>query len=71
VIFRSSFLLFVLVAGSASADQFEIAKPDVTLPRVVRSDITFNPGDEVIVHAGGCVNVGGGDWRDYVAPSGR
>lgn len=52
------------------ADQFEIAKPDVTHPRVVRSDITFQPGDEVIVHAGGCVNVGGGDWRDYVAPTG-
>jgi hypothetical protein len=68
---RSWFLLVVLFAAPAFAEQFEIAKPDVTHPRVVRSDITFQPGDEVIVHAGGCVNVGGGDWRDYVAPSGK
>jgi hypothetical protein len=65
------FLLVLLLCRSVFGDQFEIAKPDVTHPRAVRSDITFQPGDEVIVHAGGCVNVGGGDWRDYVAPSGR
>lgn len=68
---RSLFVVFVLFASPLFADQFEIVKPDVTHPRVVRSDITFEPGDEVIVHAGGCVNVGGNDWRDYVAPIGR
>jgi len=68
---RSLLLFLILLAAPAFADQFEIAKPDVTHPRVVRNDITFNPGDEVIVHAGGCVNVGGGDWRDFVAPAGK
>lgn len=64
-------VVLLLFAWPAFADQFDIPKPDVRHPRVVRSDITFQPGDEVIVHAGGCVNVGGGDWRDYVAPAGR
>ncbi len=68
---RSLFVFVVLFASPLFADQFEIVKPDVTHPRVVRSDITFQPGDEVIVHAGGCVNVGGNDQRDYVAPAGR
>src|SRR5207248_5024088 len=71
VMWRCSLLLLLLSAAPVFADQFDIPKPDVTHPRVVRSDITFQPGDEVIVHAGGCVNVGGGDWRDYVAPAGR
>ncbi|HEY2094516.1 MAG TPA: hypothetical protein VGJ81_21855 [Thermoanaerobaculia bacterium] len=68
---RGFFVLLMLSAAPLFAEQFEIAKPDVTHPRVVRSDIIFQPGDEVIVHAGGCVNVGGSDWRDYVAPTGR
>ena len=69
--FRPPFLLLILIAGPVFANEFEITKPDVRHPRVVRSDVTFQPGDEVIVHAGGCVNVGGGDWRDYLAPSGK
>lgn len=68
---RSSFALLMLFAWPVFADQFEILKPDVTHPHVVRSDITFEPGDEVIVHAGGCVNVGGGDLREYVRPRGK
>lgn len=68
---RSLFVALTLLAVPVFADQFEIAKPDVSHPRVVRSDITFQPGDEVIVQAGGCVNVGGGDLRDYVAPKGK
>ena len=68
---RSLLVVFIVSAWPAFADQLEILKPDVTHPRVVRSDITFQSGDHVIVHAGGCVNVGGGDWRDYVAPRGK
>lgn len=63
-------------AGTASARQahevFRISRPAVDRAYSVLPNVSFEPGDIVLVHAGGCVNVSGNTpmWRDYVRPTG-
>jgi hypothetical protein len=54
--------------------RWTITRPDVTKQLTEYRDITFSPGDQVLVSAEGCVNVARDpnrhDWRRYVDPEG-
>jgi hypothetical protein len=59
---------------SSDMIKWKITKPDVAKQLTDYRDVTFSPGDEVLVSAGGCVDVarkpGKHDWRRYVDPQG-
>jgi len=53
-----------------------IDQPIVNQPVAEYADIEIQPGDEIVVDAGGCVQTGGGvlsgrTWKRYVAPGGE
>lgn len=56
---------------------WRIDQPDLTKPRTLYPSVIFKKYDEVIVHAGGCVDTGGilpsinRTWKRYVNPTGR
>jgi hypothetical protein len=54
--------------------QWSITNPDATKQLIEYRDITFSPGDQVLVSARGCVDVARNtddhDWRRYVDPVG-
>jgi hypothetical protein len=49
-----------------------IVEPDVKHPNEPLPQVTYKPGDDVIVDAGGCVQTGGfgKTWKRYVNPAG-
>lgn len=49
-----------------------IDRPNPTQPSTEYPQITFQPGDTVTIHAGGCVQSGGvgKTWHQYVTPTG-
>jgi hypothetical protein len=80
-------LLFVSLAPSRADDQFDIIshehpssnidivhirQPNVKVAVQPYPSIAFQPGDEIVVEAAGCVQTGGtGDtWKRYVHPTG-
>ncbi len=59
-------------APPAGADaSVRIDRPNPTQPSTEYPGITFQPGDTVTIHAGGCVQGGGHGltWRRYVTPT--
>ncbi len=55
-----------------SPTAWRIDTPDVRQKETGYTQITFSPGDEISVQAGGCVQTGGAGktWKRYVDPSG-
>ena len=60
--------------ADAATIQWTITNPDTTKQLIEYRDITFIPGDQVLVSARGCVDVARNtddhDWRRYVDPEG-
>ena len=63
--------LTTVVGGDTTT--YRIDEPYVKGNTIGYQEITFDPGDKVVIEAGGCVQTGGhGDtWKRYVNPSGR
>ncbi len=57
---------------SASVEIVRIRQPNVTKAVTAYPSITFQPKDQIVVMAGGCVQTGGSGatWKRYVNPSG-
>jgi hypothetical protein len=57
---------------SPGVDVFRIDRPDPTRSSTEYPSITFQPGDAVLIQAGGCVQSGGlgNTWHRYVNPTG-
>jgi hypothetical protein len=51
---------------------YEISQPVVNQINTQYPMVVFNPGDKVLIRAGGCVQTGGGGrtWKRYVTPLG-
>src|SRR6516225_880179 len=57
---------------SGNVESWRITEPDVTKPIIEFQQIRFQPGDEVRVTGGGCLQIGGSGktWKRYVDPLG-
>src|SRR5258708_15935052 len=62
----------VLHSVNGNTETWRIDEPNVKKPIIEFQQIRFQPGDQVRVTAGGCVQTGGGGktWRRYVDPLG-